>query len=68
MVRLFSNSSTPCSRLLVFPGINSFEGNVLLKDFQLPSDSPEGGFNFVAVTQLNNPRSLFSCFCSHDDI
>ncbi|KAI5120964.1 hypothetical protein M0805_006636 [Coniferiporia weirii] len=35
-------------------GINNFDGNVVLKEFQLPSDSPEGGINFVAVTELNN--------------
>ncbi|OBZ73242.1 hypothetical protein A0H81_06855 [Grifola frondosa] len=32
-----------------------FRRNVILQDFQLPSDSPEGGINFVAVTGLNNP-------------
>ncbi|EGO25193.1 hypothetical protein SERLADRAFT_448192 [Serpula lacrymans var. lacrymans S7.9] len=35
-------------------GINSFSGNVVLEDLQLPSDSPDGGINFVAVTSLNN--------------
>ncbi|KAI0072486.1 hypothetical protein K474DRAFT_1678619 [Panus rudis PR-1116 ss-1] len=35
-------------------GINSFDGNVKLVDFQLPSDSPNGGINFIAETQLNN--------------
>ncbi|KAJ3518119.1 hypothetical protein NLJ89_g70 [Agrocybe chaxingu] len=34
---------------------NSFDGNVVLRDFQLPSDNPEGGINFVAVTELVNP-------------
>ncbi|KAI0298570.1 hypothetical protein BC826DRAFT_1096594 [Russula brevipes] len=36
-------------------GINNFEGNVVLKEFQLPSDSPEGGINFYSVTTLTNP-------------
>ncbi|PPQ99716.1 hypothetical protein CVT24_009699 [Panaeolus cyanescens] len=43
---------------LKFPvakGFNNFDGNVVLKDFQLPSDNPAGGINFVAVTELNNP-------------
>ncbi|KAI0686332.1 hypothetical protein BC835DRAFT_1523137 [Cytidiella melzeri] len=35
-------------------GINSFDGNVQLLDFQLPSDNPNGGINFVATTGLNN--------------
>ncbi|KAG6813669.1 hypothetical protein H0H92_008517 [Tricholoma furcatifolium] len=37
-----------------------FNGNVVLKDLQLPSDNPAGGINFEAVTQLNNtsPFSL----------
>ncbi|KAF9562634.1 hypothetical protein CPC08DRAFT_706528 [Agrocybe pediades] len=41
-------------------GINSFNGAVTLEDFQLPSDDPAGGINFVAVTKLNNtsPFSL----------
>ncbi|KAH8979124.1 hypothetical protein EDB92DRAFT_1821158 [Lactarius akahatsu] len=34
---------------LTLKGINSFEGNVVLKEFQLPSDSPEGGINFISV-------------------
>jgi hypothetical protein len=37
-------------------GVNNFEGNVVLKEFQLPSDSPEGGINFYTVTTLVNPR------------
>ncbi len=37
-------------------GINSFEGNVVLKNFQLPSDNPEGGINFISVNTLTNPR------------
>ena len=42
-------------------GINSFNGNVKLVDFQLPSDNPAGGINYIAETQLNNTRSvLFS--------
>ncbi|TFY75371.1 hypothetical protein EWM64_g8642 [Hericium alpestre] len=36
-------------------GIDNFDNNVLLLDFQLPSDSPQGGINFVALTQLTNP-------------
>ncbi|GLB37240.1 putative protein of unknown function (DUF3712) [Lyophyllum shimeji] len=36
-------------------GFNSFSGNVILKDLQLPSDNPAGGINFKAVTELNNP-------------
>ncbi|KAH7926942.1 hypothetical protein BV22DRAFT_1007914 [Leucogyrophana mollusca] len=36
-------------------GTNNFAGNVVLEDLQLPSDSPEGGINFVAVTKLTNP-------------
>ncbi|KAI0321180.1 hypothetical protein OF83DRAFT_1280620 [Amylostereum chailletii] len=40
---------------LTLPGINNFDNNVRLLDFQMPSDSPEGGINFVTVTQLNNP-------------
>ncbi|KAH7915074.1 hypothetical protein BJ138DRAFT_1122997 [Hygrophoropsis aurantiaca] len=41
--------------LLVPTGTNNFAGNVVLEDLQLPSDSPEGGINFVAVTKLTNP-------------
>lgn len=37
-------------------GFNNFQGNVTLQDFQLPSDNPAGGINFVAVTGLNNTR------------
>ncbi|CAA7259257.1 unnamed protein product [Cyclocybe aegerita] len=40
---------------LTMNGFNSFDGNVVLRDFQLPSDNPEGGINFVAVTELVNP-------------
>ncbi|KAI0305626.1 hypothetical protein B0F90DRAFT_1815219 [Multifurca ochricompacta] len=36
-------------------GINNFESHVTLKEFQLPSDSPEGGINFYSVTTLTNP-------------
>ncbi|KAJ6593726.1 hypothetical protein B0H19DRAFT_32612 [Mycena capillaripes] len=36
-------------------GFNSFTGNVTILDFQLPSDNPAGGINFVAVTNLTNP-------------
>lgn len=37
-------------------GFESFNGNVILKDLQLPSDNPAGGINFKAVTELTNPR------------
>lgn len=40
---------------LTLKGINSFESNVVLKNFQLPSDSPEGGINFISVNTLTNP-------------
>ncbi|KAI0268735.1 hypothetical protein BC834DRAFT_651204 [Gloeopeniophorella convolvens] len=40
---------------LTLNGINNFEGNVILKDFQLPSDNPEGGINFHTVNTLKNP-------------
>lgn len=43
-----------------FWGTNNFTGNVILKDMQLPSDNPEGGIDFVAVTQLNNTRYSYS--------
>lgn len=42
--------------LIVALAINNFNGNVLLKDLQLPSDNPEGGINFLATTELNNLR------------
>ena len=52
-----SISSLFCSdNLIIFLGFNSFNGNVVLQDLQLPSDNPAGGINFVAVTQINNPR------------
>ena len=35
--------------------MKSFDGNVKLKDLQLPSDN-DNGINFEATTQLNNPR------------
>ncbi|KAF5386260.1 hypothetical protein D9615_002421 [Tricholomella constricta] len=44
---------------LTLNGFNSFDGNVILKDLQLPSDNPAGGINFKAVTQLIN-KSPFS--------
>lgn len=37
-------------------GFNSFSGNVILEDLQLPSDDPAGGIKFVAKTLLNNQR------------
>ncbi|KAI0668274.1 hypothetical protein C8Q78DRAFT_1081656 [Trametes maxima] len=40
---------------LTLSGMNNFDNHVSLLDFQLPSDSPDGGINFVAVTGLNNP-------------
>ena len=40
------------------PGINNFEGNVVLKELHLPGDSPEGGINFYTVTTLINPRYI----------
>lgn len=39
-------------------GFNNFDGNIVLKDFKLPSDNPSGGIDFVAVTQLSNPRQV----------
>ncbi|KAJ7874667.1 hypothetical protein B0H14DRAFT_3551962 [Mycena olivaceomarginata] len=36
-------------------GFQSFNGGVTIQDFQLPSDNPAGGIDFVAVTKLNNP-------------
>ncbi|KAJ7594702.1 hypothetical protein C8J56DRAFT_446479 [Mycena floridula] len=39
---------------VVLNGFNSFQGGVILKDFQMPSDNPSGGINFIATTQLNN--------------
>lgn len=35
--------------------MNNFDENIELFDFKLPSDAPEGGINFIAVTGLNNP-------------
>ncbi|KDR75403.1 hypothetical protein GALMADRAFT_553913 [Galerina marginata CBS 339.88] len=40
---------------LTLNAFHSFDGNVILRDLQLPSDDPEGGIKFVAVTELNNP-------------
>ncbi|KAI0643298.1 hypothetical protein C8Q79DRAFT_1012595 [Trametes meyenii] len=40
---------------LTLNGMNNFDNRVSLLDFQLPSDNPDGGINFVAVTGLNNP-------------
>ncbi|KAL1735691.1 hypothetical protein EV714DRAFT_280260 [Schizophyllum commune] len=39
---------------LTLNGMKSFDGNVKLKDLQLPSDN-DNGINFEATTQLNNP-------------
>ncbi|KAJ7188457.1 hypothetical protein C8R46DRAFT_1054741 [Mycena filopes] len=43
------------NKLITLNGFESFSGNVAIQDFQLPSDNPAGGINFVAVTQLTNP-------------
>jgi hypothetical protein len=57
MVITFFGSRFPWGvRLLVFAGFNNFDGNVILRDLQLPSDNPAGGINFQAVTSLNNTR------------
>ncbi|KAJ7782963.1 hypothetical protein B0H16DRAFT_1494883 [Mycena metata] len=42
-------------KLITLNGFGNFSGNVTVQDFQLPSDNPAGGINFVAVTQLTNP-------------
>ncbi|TFK44582.1 hypothetical protein BDQ12DRAFT_661303 [Crucibulum laeve] len=39
-------------KTVTLSGFNSFDGNVILKDFKLPSDNPAGGINFIAVTEL----------------
>ncbi|KAI9066059.1 hypothetical protein FKP32DRAFT_1566723 [Trametes sanguinea] len=36
-------------------GMNNFDQHISLVDFKLPSDSPEGGINFIATTGLDNP-------------
>ncbi|KAJ7675082.1 hypothetical protein B0H17DRAFT_1161695 [Mycena rosella] len=43
------------NKVIELNGFQSFSGNVKIQDFQLPSDNPAGGINFVAVTQLTNP-------------
>ncbi|KAL4074292.1 hypothetical protein J3A83DRAFT_4234939 [Scleroderma citrinum] len=43
------------NKMVVINGTNNFAGGVLLEDFRLPSDNPQGGINFAAVTQLSNP-------------
>ncbi|OJT10827.1 hypothetical protein TRAPUB_12696, partial [Trametes pubescens] len=40
---------------LTLNGMNNFNENIELFDFKLPSDAPEGGINFIAITGLNNP-------------
>ncbi|KAF8891683.1 hypothetical protein BD779DRAFT_1661547 [Infundibulicybe gibba] len=40
---------------ITLSGLNNFDNMITLKDFQLPSDNPAGGINFVAVTELSNP-------------
>ncbi|KAJ7716738.1 hypothetical protein DFH07DRAFT_349612 [Mycena maculata] len=42
-------------KTITLNGFESFSGNVAIQDFQLPSDNPAGGINYVAVTQLTNP-------------
>ncbi|KAI0256058.1 hypothetical protein BJV78DRAFT_435519 [Lactifluus subvellereus] len=39
---------------ITLSGIDNFRGNVILREFQLPNDSPEG-INFYSVTTLTNP-------------
>lgn len=46
------------SKDLTLQGMNSFDGNVKLVDFQLPADDPAGGIKFVATTGLNNPSAF----------
>ncbi|KAF7301181.1 hypothetical protein MIND_00682600 [Mycena indigotica] len=43
---------------ITMKGFNSFSGNVAIQEFQLPSDNPAGGIDFVAVTALSNPRRV----------
>lgn len=43
------------NKLVTINGTNNFAGGVLLEDLQLPSDDPQGGIDFIAVTQLSNP-------------
>ncbi|KAI0631497.1 hypothetical protein C8Q77DRAFT_1218963 [Trametes polyzona] len=40
---------------LTLDGMNNFNEHITLLDFQLPSDAPEGGINFIATTGLDNP-------------
>ncbi|KAF9529294.1 hypothetical protein CPB83DRAFT_790385 [Crepidotus variabilis] len=42
-------------KMITMNGFNSFDHNVVLRDFQLPRDNPAGGIDFVAVTELYNP-------------
>ncbi|KAF9007982.1 hypothetical protein BDQ17DRAFT_1388900 [Cyathus striatus] len=42
-------------------GFNNFDGDVTLNDFQLPSDNSAGGIDFLAATELNNPRYSKIC-------
>ncbi|KAF8170183.1 hypothetical protein K438DRAFT_213226 [Mycena galopus ATCC 62051] len=46
------------NKLITLNGFQSFSGGVSIQDFQLPSDNPAGGIDFVAVTQLNNPSAF----------
>ncbi|KAI0710861.1 hypothetical protein C8Q76DRAFT_623714 [Earliella scabrosa] len=43
---------------VVMNGMNNFNGNVRLVDFQLPADDPAGGIQFEAVTGLDNPSAF----------
>lgn len=58
MVRIDAVSFHRETRFDGVSGINNFDNNIYLKDFQLPRDNPEGGIDFVAVTQLYNPRCV----------
>lgn len=43
------------NKQVILQGFNSFNGNVTLQDFQLPSDNSRGGIDFIANTSLHNP-------------
>ncbi|KAK7064212.1 hypothetical protein R3P38DRAFT_3165227 [Favolaschia claudopus] len=43
------------NKQITLNGFRSFNGGVAIQDFQLPSDNPAGGIDFVAVTRLTNP-------------
>ncbi|KAF8629168.1 hypothetical protein AX17_005753 [Amanita inopinata Kibby_2008] len=46
-------------KYITLNGLNGFDGDVVLRDLQLPNDNPAGGINFVTVTELTN-RSPFT--------